>query len=193
MGNSTKKLIELGAKVVGVDNDPSKVDSSVNIPIVICDFLNFPFQSRIADMVVFCFTLHEINPNFHFRALSIARKIAPQVIIVEPTPNGCPAYEEFAWIWRNAMRSIGKFEEYKTPEYWENILKKAGFRITLKKIVSWHATIPPEVLNDIVKTTIKEWRRKRVAERWIKALQTKFLEESLKMKWSDILVIVGRI
>lgn len=192
VGYSTKKLIELGARVVGVDNDLSKIASSMNIPIVVCDFLNFPFQSRIADMVVFYFTLHEINPNFHLHALSIAGKIAPQVVVVEPLPNGCLEYEEFARIWRNAMRSIGKFEEYKTPEYWENILKKAGFRITLKRVVSWRATIPPEVLKDIVRTTVREWKRKRVAERWIRALQTKFLEESPKMMWSDIFVVIGR-
>jgi len=189
VGESTKKLIELGARVVVVENDPQRI-KELNVPIIICDFLNFPFQTRIADIVVFYFTLHEINPNFHASALSIASKIAPQVIIVEPFPHGCPAYEEFAWIWKNAMQSIGRFEEYKPLNYWETILKKVGFKIISRKIVNWKVNIPQEVLEDMVRVTIEDWKKKGVSEIWIDTLQ-KFLEKKPKMKWSDIAVIVG--
>ena len=40
-GESTKKLRELGATVIAVDNDPEKVKEIVEmgVPLILCDFL----------------------------------------------------------------------------------------------------------------------------------------------------------
>jgi len=193
VGDSTRRLAELGAEVVAVERDLKKVQKlEPSVPVLICDFLNFPFRRKVADAVVFSFVLHEMNPEHHLKALSIAGKIAPRVIIVEPVPYGCPAYEEFARIWRNAMHSIGRFEEYKPPSYWGNILEKAGFKVVFRRLVNWKVAIPRSVLEDIVRTTAEDWKKKGVSERWIRALQG-FLQNDPKMKWSDIVVILGKV
>ncbi len=193
IGESTQKLTELGAKVVGVDTNLQKITNykKLGIPIFVCDFLNFPFQKQVADLVVFYFTLHEINPKFHIKALTIARKIAPMVIVVEPVPWGCIAYEEFAQLWKDAMHSVGKFEDYMPPEYWKEVIQKAGFKITLEKTVKWRTYVPPTVLRNIVETTIEEWRKMGVKEYYIKKLE-KFTKENPRVKWSDIIVLVGK-
>jgi len=193
IGESTEKLVELGAKVIGVDNDFRKIMSyrKSGIPLILCDFINFPFHRRIADIVVFYFTLHEICPCHHHRALITARKIAPTVIIVEPSSHGCLAYREFARLWRDAMNSVGKFEEYMPAEYWEGIVRKAGFDKTLRKTVKWKAEVPIEVLGNIITATINEWKDMGVGEYYIKKLQ-EFLKENPRLTWSNIEVIIGK-
>ncbi len=44
VGESTAVLKHLGAKVVGVECDANKVSeySYLGVPIIVCDFLNFP-------------------------------------------------------------------------------------------------------------------------------------------------------
>jgi len=51
----SENLTELGAKVVGVDTNLQKITNykKLGIPIFVCDFLNFPFQKQVADLVVF--------------------------------------------------------------------------------------------------------------------------------------------
>ena len=77
------------------------------------------------------------------------------VIAVEPVLWGCIAYKEFAQLWKDAMHSVGKFEDYMPPEYWKEVIQKAGFKITLEKTVKWRTYVPPTVLRNIVETTMK--------------------------------------
>ncbi len=191
IGDSTRRLVELGAEVVAIERDVKKIQKlEPNVPVLICDFLSFPFERRIADVVVFSFVLHEMNPEHHLKALSIAARMAPLTVIVEPVPRGCPEYEEFSRIWSRAMHSVGRFEDYKEPTYWENMLREVGFEIVLKRNVKWKVYVPLNVLGDIVGTTIEEWEEMGVPWIWIRTL-LEFLRRKPRLKWSDVAVIVG--
>jgi len=109
IGESTAVLKHLGAKVVGVECDIDKVSEYgyLGVPVIVCDFLNFPFDVKIADLVVFHFTLHGIDPAQHMRALTVARRVADEVLVIEASPEGCSAYRMYAELWREAMHSIG--------------------------------------------------------------------------------------
>mgnify|MGYP001083487843 CR=1 FL=1 len=67
VGESTEMLINLGAKVMAVDRDVEKLKEydNLGIPLIKCDIANLPFDNRIADLAVFYFTLHEIDPRLH--------------------------------------------------------------------------------------------------------------------------------
>ena len=98
VGYSTRKLVELGAKVVGVDVDfkPLMKLNDLKIPLMKCNFIKFPFKTRVADLVLFFFTLHEVDPQLHGKFIQTARQVAPKIMIVEPSPHGCPEYLEYA-------------------------------------------------------------------------------------------------
>jgi hypothetical protein len=164
---------------------------ALRVPVVLCDFLDFPFRKRVAELVVFSFTLHEINPGLHASALRLTAEIAPRVLVVEPSPKGCGAYEEFAKIWRGAMRAVGRFEEYWPAEYWEALLEGAGFEILCRRTVKWNVDVPGEVLRELVSGTVEEWRKLGVPDPWIDAL-SELPEKYGGMRWSDIVVIEGR-
>lgn len=93
--------------------------------------LIFLFRKAVTYLIVFYFILHKINPLLHERVLKIAREISRNVMIVKPSPKGCPAYKLYSNIWRETMHSIVKFEDYKTLAYWKKLVKKSGFRILL--------------------------------------------------------------
>ncbi len=192
-GESTKKLRELGATVIAVDNDPEKVKGIVEmgVPLILCDFLQFPFRTRLADIVVFYFTLHEINPVSHYEAVSIACELAPRIMIVEPSPKGCEIYEEYSSLWREAMHSVGRFEDYRPIEYWKSLLEEAELKVT-SKTITWSSTIPPNKLEEIIKITVKEWKRMEVKQEYITRIK-ELLERAkeIGMRWSDINVLVG--
>jgi len=65
VGNSIRKLVELGARVIGVDSDFKRLreHKDLDIELVNCDVANLPFGRKIADLSVFYFTLHEIDPG----------------------------------------------------------------------------------------------------------------------------------
>ncbi len=193
IGESTKKLIELGARVICVEKNLQKVEehSSIKVPIMLCDFLNFPFRNRVADLVIFHFTIHEINPGLHMKTLRLAGEVAPQLLIVEPAPRGSPVYEEFSRLWRDAMHSIGGFEDYMPMEYWENVMKQAGFEVIRRKSVKWRVELSRDLLREIIEKTAREWLGMGVSSRFIEELR-KFPTRHSKMKWSDINVILGK-
>jgi len=57
VGDSTKRLLELGAKVIGIDKDLNKLKDfrGSNIPLVLGDFLCSPF--RLGQDVEICIVL----------------------------------------------------------------------------------------------------------------------------------------
>lgn len=163
----------------------------IGIPLILCDFLQFPFRTRLADVVIFYFTLHEINPAFHYEAVLMACELAPRIMIVEPSPEGCEVYEEYSRLWREAMHSIGRFEDYKPIEYWKSILEEAGLRV-ISKTIRWKASIPPNKLEEIIKITVEGWERMKVKQEYITRIR-EFLEQvkGIGMRWSDINVLVS--
>jgi len=195
IGESTEILVKLRAKVIGVDNNIEKIVkySSLGIPLIKCDILKFPFRRKIADISVFSFTLHEINPKHHIVVVKMAKDVSSEIVIIEASPKGCKAYNEYAKLWKSAMRSVGLFEEYKPLKYWVKLVEKAGFETLRTKIVKWKARIPSRVLNEIFIRDSEEWRKLGVGEEYIRRLfqLLKYAKEK-GMKWSNIYVIVGK-
>jgi ubiquinone/menaquinone biosynthesis C-methylase UbiE len=131
VGESTKKLIDLGAKVIAVDRDLEKLKKydNLDISLIKCDITNFPFDNRIAELAVFYFTLHKIDPLIHKEVISTTYKISPRIMVVEPSPKGCLAYQRYAELWHNAMHSIDRFEDYQPISYWKKLIESCGFEI----------------------------------------------------------------
>ncbi len=196
VGNSTRWLAERGLMVVGIECDEAKAarvrENTASVEIVVADFLAPPLRDDAADLVVFCSTLHEIDPRLHGKAILEARRIARWVMVVEPSPHGCPAYEKYARLWSEAMHSIGYFEDYKPLEYWVRLLKENGFKITCAKTVKWTTPIPYQVFKEITAEATTLFRQLGVSEEYVKELEN-LLEEAKRgrIKWSDIIVVVG--
>ncbi len=194
VGESTKRLIDLGARVIAIDRDANKLKKYKNpsVQLIKCDITDLPFNSRIANLAVFYFTLHEIDPIMHKEVISTIRRISSKIMVVEPSPKGCSAYRRYAKLWRRAMHSIGKFEDYRDISYWKELIENCGFKIVVLKKIKQNMVIPSKVLEEIVQTTIKEWEKMSVESRYIKELN-EFLEYAKKngMKWSDLIVIIG--
>ncbi|MGC8903504.1 MAG: methyltransferase domain-containing protein [Fervidobacterium sp.] len=194
IGESTERLVDLGAKVIAVDKDFEKLKKYKNlgISLVNCDVTNLPFNRRIADLAIFYFALHEINPLLHKQVVSTAHKISSRIMVVEPSPDGCSAYRRYSEIWRNAMHSIGKFEDYQTLSYWKKLIESCNFKILVLKRVKQNTEIPFEELEKIFQTTIEKWKKLRVEDEYINKLHDllKNIREN-GMRWSDLTVIIG--
>ena len=132
VGESTQKLLELGARVIAIDKDKEKLRKYVgsDASLIRCDIVKIPFHAKIADLAVFYFTLHEIDPKLHRDVILSARRVSSKIMAVEPFPSDRPAYEIYADIWRRAMHSIGKFEDYQKASYWKRLIEWC--RIQLK-------------------------------------------------------------
>lgn len=194
VGESTRKLMDLGAKVIVVDRDIEKLKKYDNLDIALIrgDVTNFPFDSRrIADLAVFYFTLHEVNPLMHKEIISTAYKVSSNILVVEPSSKGCPAYQRYAELWLGAMHSIGKFEDYQPIYYWKKLIENCGFEIVVSKKIKQNTDIPPNVLEKIVQSTIEEWRKLSVESKYTNKMN-EFLGYAKKngMRWSDLIVII---
>ena len=194
VGESTKKLVELGARVIAVDKDKEKLKrySSLDLSLIQCDIVKLPFHTKIADLAVFYFTLHEIDPNLHKNAILSARKVSSKVMVVEPSPNGCPTYNLYASIWRRAMHSINEFEDYKHASYWKRLIEDCGFKVIALKMVRQKVEIPFIMLKQLVHDTIKQWKNIGIKVKYIREMEN-FLNYVKKrgMRWSDLSVIIG--
>ncbi|OKY78752.1 MAG: SAM-dependent methyltransferase [Candidatus Methanohalarchaeum thermophilum] len=113
VGESTEKLVEAGAQVVGVDTDIEKLKGcELDVPLIKCDILNFPFERRIADLTFFNFILHEINPQKHSEAIRLASHISPEIAVIEPSPEVGSVYQRFNELQQEIIESLGGYEEY---------------------------------------------------------------------------------
>jgi ubiquinone/menaquinone biosynthesis C-methylase UbiE len=194
VGESTKKLVRFGANVTVVDRDAGKLKKydDLGIPSLNCDMTSFRFDDVVADVTVFCFTLHEIDPRMHRSVISTARRISPRIIVVEPSPDGCPAYRRFARLWHEAMHSIGRFEVYQPISYWKSLIQSCGFRVTTSKKIKQKSLLPSEILDETVQNTIRDWRMQSVPTRFA-GLMNEFRKYAMKngMTWSDLIFLVG--
>jgi hypothetical protein len=197
VGSSTLYLAEKGSGyVVGVDVDPSSfegLDESARLDLVVADASFLPLRDKAARLVVFYFTLHEVDPRLHVVVLSEARRAACSVLVVEPLPYGARLYEEYALLWRGAMHSIGRFEDYMPAEYWAEAVEKAGFRVERLGFVEWKAYMPPELFRGHIEAVAREWEEMGVSSAIVERLR-RLLGETRKtlFKWSDLVVVVGR-
>jgi len=119
-------------------------------------------------------------------------KFSSKIMVVEPSPEGCPAYQRYAELWRSSMHSIGKFEDYQPISYWKRLIQSCGFKIVVLKKIKQNMDVPPAVLEQIVQSTIEEWKKLSVESKYINKMK-EFLEYAKKngMKWSDLVLIIG--
>ena len=145
-GESTRRLLQLGADVIAVDRDIERLKefADAGVPVVACDFVDFPFRCRFADLAVFHFTLHEVDPVRHRDVVAMAHQIAPRILIIEPSPEGGPAFRRFYELWREVMESVGRFEEYRPLEYWRDLVESCGFEVEFAERVSQDPPESPE-------------------------------------------------
>ena len=178
-----------------VDKDLNKIMKHkryLNANLICCDISYLPFKDRVADFAIFYFTLHEINPLIHKKVLHEARRVSSKIMLVEPSPNGCIIYQQYAKIWRDAMHSIGKFEDYQTYHYWLRLIKNCGYKVIAIKRIKQNSEIPPQDLKKIFKKTIVTWKKLQVKDDYINKLHD-LLKQAVKkgMKWSDLIMILG--
>ena len=198
VGESTEELARLGAEVVGLELEAERVRIAGRLKgylnhLVRGDASLPPLREGSVDIMVFHFTLHEIDPSKHLWVLRAAQHASGQVLIVEPAPLGESLYNRFAQVWRRAMHSIGRFEDYKPLSYWTGILASSGYRVVRVKTVKWRVKAPPSVLRELVDKTCREWKALGVGERHIDELREVLREAERKggLLWSDINVILG--
>jgi hypothetical protein len=134
-----------------------------------------------------------VNPLLHKEVISNVHEIASKIMIVEPSPDGCPAYRKYSEIWANAMHSIGKFEDYQSPFYWKKLIEKCNFKITVLKRIKQNKRVSPDELEKIIQTTVETWKRLQVEDKYINEM-CKLIEYVRKkgMKWSDLTLIIGK-
>ena len=178
--------------VVCIDVEPGApgTRSRERLEVVQADASYLPLRSGCCGIATFIFTLHEIDPRSHRKTISEAKRVANHVAIVEPSPNGARPYELFRQTWNKAMRSIGRFEEYKTRKYWANLLSEAGLQVVLSRVISWRTNVPKEVLRNIVTEAVNQWKELGIDREYIKDLE-RILSIDQEFKWSDIIMLIG--
>jgi len=157
---------------------------------IIADARYLPLRDNCCNIITLIFTLHEIDPQTHIDVILEARRVAKYVVIAEPSPHGVELYEKFWQTYRDAIRSIGLYEDYKPREYWIALLKEANLQILIDKIIKWRISTPKEVLKDIIKNIIEEWKNLGIEHKYIKSIKS-ILHADKEFKWSDILLFVG--
>lgn len=191
---STQKLVDMGATVIGVDNDADALTKykDLSAHLIQCDIRNLPFRPHTADAAVFHFILHEIDPALHEDIISEVASIVGQVMIVEPTPGTSPAYKRYGELWRDAMHAVGKFEDYRPPSYWETLIQTNLFNVVLSQTIEHKENIPLEIIERIVHFTLENWKEEGVPPQYNDRMKN-FLEYAKEegMKWSDVAVIIG--
>ena len=191
---STRALLDKGSRVITIDNNIEALSAHKDIPVqlVQCDLKDIPFKPAAADAALFYFTLHEVDPLFHGHIISEMGGIVFSVYIVEPSPYGEGAYQWYEKLWTEAMHAVGKFEDYKPDFYWEDLLKKNGFRVTLSKQVIPEEVVPPEKIEEMYEITVTIWKEEGVPQTYFDEMKD-FSEFAIKngMKSSNILVVAG--
>ncbi len=200
VGNSTRALIGKGVRrVIALDVDRGKVKSLKselagydNVDLVCSDASSIPLRGKAVDVAVLYFVLHEVNPKVHGKVVSGVKRVARRVIVVEPAPAGCEAYNLFARLWREAMHSVGSYEDYKPAEYWVRLLVNAGISVVRCESIVQDNMLGLEELKAIINETADEWARKGVKKDLINELKRVLdLARERGFKWSDLVVVVG--
>ncbi|MGD2251019.1 MAG: class I SAM-dependent methyltransferase [Candidatus Methanofastidiosia archaeon] len=191
---SAKTFVDKGAYVIAVDNniDALQKHTDINATLVCCDVAAMPFKSLTADVTLFYYMLHEVNPEFHVYILSQTADISFSAAIVEPGLGDTPGQKYYQHLWQNAMESVGKFEHYQPLEYWEGLVKTAGFTEVVSQRIPHHTYVPLEVKEDMVNFTIEWFKDEGVPDTYIEEasnLMDYFPED---MILPDTQVIVGK-
>ncbi|RLE55221.1 MAG: hypothetical protein DRJ40_08510 [Thermoprotei archaeon] len=195
IGNSTRKVLDLGAKyVVGLDVDRRKIRGSirdVRLDLVLGDCSRLPFRCDVFELVLFHFTLHEVAPYLHEDTIREAGRVGRGVAIVEILPDDRGAYGLYARLWHEAMHSVGRYEDYRDVDYWVSLVERCGLRVELVRVLPGSMVSLSE-LEKVIENDIVEWRRLGVSEVYVQELR-RVLEcaRVCGFRWSNTVLVVG--
>jgi len=193
-GDSTRGILSAvpDSFVMCVDVRPRRIESGSGerLDVVVADARSLPLRSGCCSAVSYVFTLHEIDPQTHRDVILEAKRVARYVVVAEPSPYGVELYEEFWHTYRDAAKSVGLFEEYKPREYWVSLLEEAGLQVLIERRIKWRTAVPKRVLEEIISSTVEEWKKMGVDRRYIERIRS-ILGSDKEFKWSDIYLIVG--
>lgn len=194
VGDSTRKLIGLGAKIVAVDSDLNNLVKQKNFDgmIVQCNASCLPFKNSVFELSVASFTLHEINPLLHLNVVSEMTRVSRRVMIVEPMPAQEPVNKRYDDLWSKAMHSIGRFEDYQETMYWKKLMEKCNMRIVVCEKFRGKNRIPPRKVDKLIKGTVTLMNSYYVSKKYteeIKDLGKDMINKG--MSRSSIGVVVG--
>jgi len=129
--HSTKRWLETGADVVGVDVDVKceVVGETMGFPIMICDAVQLPFEDGEYDWATAMWVLHEVDGEEHRAVLKEMARVAKGVVIAEPLAKQDEVGILFDRLWKHAMESVGLVEEYWEAEHWRELLADLGLKI----------------------------------------------------------------
>lgn len=160
------------------------------LEIIIADAKYLPLRDSCCSIATFIFTLHEINPQTHRDVILEAQRVAKYIVIAEPSPRGVKLYKRFWQTYRNAVKSIGLFEDYKPKEYWTTLLKRANLQILINRIIEWKIATPKEILENIIENIVEEWKHLGIKHTYIESIKN-ILSSNKEFKWSNIFLLVG--
>jgi ubiquinone/menaquinone biosynthesis C-methylase UbiE len=192
---SLAKLIELGTTVTAIDLDWQALckHKTPEANMVLCDAAQVPFRSKVFEMALVNFTFHEIYPVLHSRVCSELGRVSNRIIIVEPTIANDPVFRRYQEIWTESMHSIKKFEDFRTIDYWINLLNNTGKLVTVTKSLRYSVRLHGQEARDYMKTVIDELREEGVSNKCITKM-TEFTEDVIEkgIIFSDVNVIIAQ-
>ncbi len=201
VGDSTKALLGRSIELlIVIDVDCAKLRDfaprlrcgDLSIEFLCGDVSMSPFRSTSIDLAVLHFVLHEVDPARHEAIIRELGRVSRYVLIAEPLPQGSELYNVLASVWRRAMRSVGRFEEYRDPSYWIKVVLRAGLAIVKTKLVRWRAAVPYEVMEVLVHSWIREWESLGVPNKIIEELKSLLgLCKVEELRWSDTFAILA--
>ena len=192
---STRRLLSLGAVVTALDINSRllKKHRSLNANMVCGDISWLPFASSTFNFSLAYGTLHEVNPDLHQKVISELARVSQNVIIVEPDPVGDQLYSKFSDIWRRAMHSIGKFEDYQQLTYWRRLLEKSKARVLVCEKIAHERKLMGVEAERFIEETVENAKSYGVPERYLREFRD--LTEDVKhlgMLLSDLNIIIGK-
>jgi len=194
VGDSTRKLIGLGAKVVAVDSDLNNLVKQKNFDgmLVQCNASYLPFKDSVFELSVASFTLHEINPLLHLNVVSKMTRVSRRVMIVEPMPGQEPVNKRYDDLWSKAMHSIGRFEDYQEIMYWKKLMEKCGLRITICETFMGKNRMTSQEIDELIKRTVTLMNSYYVSKKYIEEIKDLGKDMINKgMRRSSIGVVIG--
>lgn len=195
VGDSTRKLIGLGAKVVAVDSDLNNlIKQNFDGMIVQCNASYLPFKNSVFELSVASFTLHEINPLLHLNVVSEMTRVSRRVMIVEPMPAQEPVNKRYDDLWSKTMHSIGRFEDYQEIMYWKKLMEKCGLRITICETFMGKNRMTSQEIDELIKRTVTLMNSYYVSKKYTEEIKDLGKDMRNKgMKRSSIGVVIGEI
>ncbi len=69
-------------------------------------------------------------------------------------------------------------------------MRSAGLRIAFEEVIEWGAAVPREVLSNIIKNIVEEWKCLGVDRGYIEELKS-ILYSDKEFRWSSISLLIG--